>query len=559
MFGGLIPLAILGLIIYAIVKATRGRTAAGVGDSVVSFRRLFEYALLLAALIVAASGLSGILARVIGGAAARRDTELAASLAMVSVGVPVFWGFGVIMWRRLAAATEQRSAAWSLYLNITLIGSVSFGAGYALSFTNELIDGDGYDGARLAPFVVACAVWMAHWIAWRLRPPTLAPLGHVYVGAAVGLVLAAIGGGWTLSIGIDRAFDSTVVARSGGGDDLARALAMFGIGGVIWSWHWLGNAIGARRDYGWHAYVLLVGVFGGVATAVTGAAFGIYLVLEWVFGDPGSVSAARHFEDLAPTCAAAVVGTALWLYHRAVLGLDPSRRRTEVDRIYDHIVAGVALVTMAVSLTILVVAVFEALGDGVAARDDASGVNRVLGAVTGLVVGAPIWLLGWGRALRAVRQRGEEEATSPTRRIYLLGVFGIGGAIAFGALIRLLVVVYENIFDEGRSSVGQGLRVPVALLVTVGTIAAYHWWVYRAERVEGRQRRDILLVWPAAALLPDLSERANLRINVLRSTGGDGSVPGAADILALIDATPGEHLLVVAGPEGAEALPLESG
>jgi len=240
-----------------------------------------------------------------------------------------------------------------------------------------------------------------------------------------------------------------------------------------------------------------------------------------------------------------------------VLGLDPGRGRSEVDRVYDHIVAGVALVAIAVSLTILVVALFEAFGAAAAARDEASGANRVLGAVTGLIVGVPIWLLGWGRALRAVRQLGEMEAAAPTRRIYLFAVFGVGGAIAFGALIRFLVVVYENIFDEGRGNLGEDVRVPVALLVTVGTIAGYHWLVYRAERVEGRPRRDILLVWPAEVSLPDLSERAELRVSVLRRTDVDGAVPGDADVLAAIDAVVGERLLVVVGPEGTKALPLE--
>jgi hypothetical protein len=39
----------------------------------------------------------------------------------------------------------------------------------------------------------------------------------------------------------------------------------------------------------------------------------------------------------------------------------------------------------------------------------------------------------------------------------------------------------------------------------------------------------------------------------------DGAVPGDADLIAAIDATVGERLLVVAGPEGAKALPLEPG
>ncbi len=553
----LIALLVVGGLIFAVVAASRGREPSGTSDGAVSIRRLFQYVLLLAALIVAAVGLSGILERVIGGAAARRGSELAGSLALLSVGVPVFWALAVVLWRRLSDPKEQRSVAWALYVNTVLIGSLSTIIGFAFAVANEFIDGSGYDGGLMAPLIVSTAVWGLHWEGWRRQQPHRLPMAHVYVGAAIGLFLAAGGVWFLITTALDAVFTQAAARPDSAGDDLSYALVSLGIGAATWTWHWIVNAAQSHRDSGWYAYVLLIGIFGGLATAVGGAAGALFLVLQWLFGDPEAVTASAHFQDLAPAIAAAVVGGAVWFYHRTVLGLDRTRPRIEVDRLYDHLVAGIALATIATALTILWVALFETMAGTAAVRSGSDEINTVIGAITGLLVGVPIWLVAWTRAQRAVHTHRREEATSPTRRVYLFGVFGVGGAIAFGALIRLLVVIYEALFDEGTSRLSQDVRVPVALLITVGTIAAYHWYVYRAERLEPVRRRDVLLVWPAGAVLPEFPDRSDLRIEPLRRTDAT-TEPPTAEILAAIDGAAGDRLLVIADGSGVTAVPLET-
>ncbi len=125
-FGLLIQLAVIGGIVFAIVSAVRGRGRADqrTPGGAISIRRLFQYALLLAALLVAAFGVGGLLSRVISDAAARRGTELAGPLALTVVGVPVFWFLGRWIWQQLETdPVEQESAGWSFYINVALVGS----------------------------------------------------------------------------------------------------------------------------------------------------------------------------------------------------------------------------------------------------------------------------------------------------------------------------------------------------------------------------------------------------------------------------------------------------
>ena len=102
---------------------------------------------------------------------------------------------------------------------------------------------------------------------------------------------------------------------------------------------------------------MLVGVLGGVLATLSGTAGVVFTTLEWFFGDPDFSSAVRHFSAISPGVAVAIVGSGIWVYHRAVLSFDGARRRTEVDRVYDHVLSGVALVTLAAGITILIVAV----------------------------------------------------------------------------------------------------------------------------------------------------------------------------------------------------------
>lgn len=561
--GSIIPLAILGLIVWGIVSAVqRRRDEAAPGEvTPMSARRLFVYVLLFGAFIVAAIGLSGLLGEALSTASARRSTDLAWPLAMTVVGVPVFLGLG--RWVRRTHErdpVERRTFGWAFYLNIALITSLAVAITDAFALADGLIEGV-WNGRAAAGLLVWGGAWVGHWIAWRRLEPAFLPQLHLWVGAAVGLWITAISAAFVVDLAIARVFAATsdVIAASSSTDELWLAGAGVLIGGAVWTWHWLRHGFTAERKEGWLVYVLLFGVLSGLIAAVSGAGYGLYLVLEWIFGDPATSSAVVHYEQLSAPIATVLVGLAVWWYHRAVLGPEHGRARGEVDRVYDYLVSGVGLVTIAVAVTILVLAFFSAITPAAAVGGDDGGSNTLLAAITALLVGAPVWATAWMRAQRIAASE-DEEVASPVRRTYLFGVFGVGGMVAFGALIALLVVLFSDLLGERSGSIADDIDVSVALLVTTGLAALYHWRVYRAEReVEpAAVYRDVLLVANGGPIANEVARRTHARVRVLHRT--DLGPEGTADVDAIVDAivhAHGEHLLVIAGTDEIEVVPYE--
>ncbi|WP_426978164.1 DUF5671 domain-containing protein [Pseudarthrobacter sp. O4] len=90
-----------------------------VGSAPRTVRRLIVYALLFALVVVAAVGLSGLLARLLvaGTALATGDVAgLARSLAFAVIGGPLAAVLWWAVWRRLGEEPERASVGWGLYL-----------------------------------------------------------------------------------------------------------------------------------------------------------------------------------------------------------------------------------------------------------------------------------------------------------------------------------------------------------------------------------------------------------------------------------------------------------
>lgn len=562
--GPLLPLIVLAAIVWAIAAAIRRRrdvvTESG---GAASARRLFQYAITYVAFVVAAAGLSGVLGELLADAAARGGASMAGSLAMTVVAVPVYVALARWGWRtHQADATERSGAGWTLYLNAALITALGSAIGSAFLAASNLIEGT-WRSSGLAALVVWVVGWAAHWYAWLRVTPGLAPRLHLWVGSVVGLGVAAVSAGFVLGGLGERSIDAVAegVAVAMSGDDLQLAAAGVVIGAAVWSWHWLLNGWKAERSEGWYITVLLFGVLGGLITMVAGAGYSLYLILEWPYGEPGTTSAVAHFHGLSGAFAAALVGLGIWRYHRAVIGPSANRQRSEIDRAYDYLVAAVGLATMAVALVLVVVAGFEALAPASASSSDASSANTLLAAITLLVVGTPVWATTWWRVQRIAATNGKAEVGSAVRRTYLFAIFGIGGVVAFGALIALLGVVFEAMSGEtaGRS-VAEDLAVPVALLLTTAAGAVYHWLIYRGERqvTVRAARRDVLLVGDGGAVAPEIAERAQVRVRTLhRLDLAEGSSLDVDAIVTAIDRVEGEHLLVLAGGDEVQVVPYE--
>jgi len=571
MIFGILPLLVLGGIIALVVRIAgrRGERSASeqAGSSV---RRFFQYALMYGVLVVVAIGVTGLLSEIMPGGEAELTTDraaLARSLAFVIIGAPVF--VGLALWTRRLLDTEEGERAsfgWTLYLGaatLTALWTAGWGIFEVLAW---LFRAEDFDPGTLAIAIVWTPVWAVHW--WiadhhgdrtRLRLATLAGSGTGLIALAT-----AVGGALTTALGsiYEAAFETSVVSNLS--DDLGMAGAGFLVGAAIWWWYWLRHAATDERESVWHAYVLLVGVLGGLVTAIVAVAAVLYALLEWAFGNPTAINAAQQFDIVPASIGSGAVAAWVWWYHRAVLRSRPETTRVEVDRVYDYLIAGVGLVAATGGITTVVVALIEALSPAGIVEVGSSAANTLVTAVTLLLVGGPIWWIFWSRIQQLRDGNTAVELQSPTRRVYLFALFGVGGLVALIALLVLTVNGIEAVI-EGRfgAETIRDVRVSIALVLTLGALAGYHWTVYGHDRDEAPAEsrpivRDVVLVGTnGAALASAIEDQLGARVRVWRRLDSPTRDVDPDAALAALRVERHEHVLVVAGPSGVQVVPFE--
>ncbi len=557
-------LAVVVGVVVLVVRRIVGRAEHGVSDAHV-VRQFFQYVLLFGLLVVSAVGVSGLAAEVLG-----RDTlvtgdraGLALSVAFTVVGLPLLAGAALWSRRGLAAdPAEARSFAWTAYITVATLTCVGVAMG-ALHGTLTAATGlEPYDAGAPARFVVWGSLAAVHlWLDARLTPAEHAQ-PHRLLGSLAGLGTSAAGVALLLSGTIEALLDlggSTLLAEDD--DPLLRGAILLAVGAPVWVLYWLRSAAGSQRTPLWLAYVLLAGVGGGLVTAVASASTVLYQTLVWLVGEPSDAAAAVHFHDAPAAAGAAVVGLVIWWYHHAVLRETAARTRTEVTRVYEYLMAGVGLVAAAVGLTMVLVALVEAVtGSAVLAGDAA--VNTLIAAATLLLVGGPVWWLFWRRIQAAVRRDPPAEHASPTRRVYLFVLFGVAG---IAAVVALLVGVYFLVEDMLEGVLGtqtlRRVRVPIGVLTSAGAISGYHWSVYRSAPAPALATTHgphyVLLVGPRD---PDVARavahRTGGRVQAWsRTDGADAAAPWTADeVIAALGDTTADDVIVLSDADGLHAI-----
>jgi len=563
--GLLFLVLVVALVVLAVRKANAraGRTAT---SDVTTLRRVFQYLLLYGLLVIVAIGISGLLGRLLETdvLVTGDESALARDLTFALVGGPLFVAVALWSRRRLAEdAGEARSFGWAAYVTAASLTSLLLamtGLSRVLAWVTGLRE---YDGRGLAELLVWGGLWGAHWwIDTRTTPREHARVHHLG-GSLVGLLTAAIGLGGLLSgaLRVLLGLDGGAVVASGG-RTMREGLVTLAVGAPVWFVYWLRTTARDERTPLWLAYVLLVGVAGGLVTAIVAASTLLYQVLVWLVGDPGSATAVEHF-DGAPTAAAAtVVGLLAWWYHRTVLGAGAGGARTEIRRVYEYLMAGTGLVAASVGLVMVLAALVGAAAGSAFTGGDA--VNMLLAAVTLLAVGGPVWWLFWRRIQAASRESPDEEITSPTRRVYLAVLFGLGG---LAAVVALIVGVYLLLDDVVQGTVGaetlRGMRFPVGVLVTTAAVAAYHGAIHRSDRehmpeaVAAKGPRFVLLVGPADPEIARAVARRTQGHVQAWSLVDDGRATWSADeVMAALEGTPAEEVVVLCDEDGPRAIPV---
>lgn len=218
-----------------------------------TLRRLILYVLLFALVVIAASGLSGLLERLFRTTsvlAAGDVTGLALSLAFTLIGGPLallLWWFA---WRRLDDQAERRAPGWGLYLTGMYAVSLVIATTALLNLAASFIDTqESQWPSALANGIVWAVIWW--WHRWMWKHPGK-PSSHLedvraVVGSVFGLLVGAGAAIAALSALLDvaiRGFTATAGLEPWW-FDVIRSLIWAAGGAVVWWWHWFRE--GGRR------------------------------------------------------------------------------------------------------------------------------------------------------------------------------------------------------------------------------------------------------------------------------------------------------------------------
>ncbi|MGA0065236.1 MAG: DUF5671 domain-containing protein [Ilumatobacteraceae bacterium] len=533
MFTVLLPLAVVAIVVFAVRNSRRSPSSLSTGQQARSF---FQYAILLAAVLVASAGVAGTIGTVIDGATfvAADANDTALNLAMLLLGVPLTAILGVTTRRHLSGdRSDLQSFGWSLFITIGTVAPLvvaMFGAYQVLLFVFGV---ERYDGYALSQLLT----WTGTWYAVRRvdratgRTPRTT-LRHV-VPALIGLTVAAVALGQLVAGLAQRIFDASSAAVIVPTTTmLHRGLALLVVGAVVWVIEWLRGVSSESGSEAWRFVVVLFGVTGGLVTAIVSLATAAYQIAVWLIGSPASEIARTHFETFPEAIGGVVVGVLAWWYHRSLLATHRTESRTEIDRVYEYIMSAGGLLAAAVGAVILLVAVVEAVTGTRLIRGD-TAINTLLLSIILLAIGIPVWSLYWRTTLH---RTGIEDRGSVSRRVYLITLLGVGGLVALGTAIATVYLFLRDLI-EGRlaSSTLRSLRYPLAMLLTSGAVAGYHFTVFRAEHVGGtgpRRRRRIVIAGPANAAL-DSALRLLPDLDIDWTTTNDGVWP-VDDVIAQI-------------------------
>jgi hypothetical protein len=556
----------LALPIVLVVWAVRhfGNRTGAPGSGARGVRRFFQYLLLYGLMIVATVGVSDLLGLLVQQSALAGDdrSALARALTFSLFGIPMFVLVAVWSRRRLQQdPDEARSLSWAVYATVAPLTALVVAMFALHDVVWAVLTGHRFDWPALAQLVVWSAVWLVHWTVANRMLDADRRQGQLVLGSLIGLGTTVAGLVSLLGASLDALVltgATTVLVQQ---HPLAQAAATAVVGVPVWVVYWSRGLARARRTWLWFAYVLPVGVGGSFVLAVVGASIALYRLLVWLVGEPASTQAAQHFAGTPTAGACVVVGAVSWWYHRQVLaGATPAR--TEVTRVYEYLMAGIALVAAAVGVTLVVVAFVESVIAAPAVEVGVRVVNSLLAAVTLLVVGGPLWWVFWSRVGRAVRADGPEELGSPTRRVYLFVLFGLGGITAVVAVLVAAFLGIQGALQGGiDAQVVRDMRVPVGILLATGAVSGYHWAVYRDDRSRlpaaepPHGPRYVLLVGAPDGTVGGAVQRlTGARVDVWVRADGLAGPWAVDDVVTAVNGSGADAVAVVAGPAGLETI-----
>ncbi len=555
-------LLILGAGIYFAVRKISAGASKAHGSS--PLRNFFQFGVLFALLVIVANGVAGLLGRLINPSSLvlADDSSLARNLSFVVVGLPLLIVIG--LWTRKGFRNEphlSREPLTAFFVLLATMTSLLMALISTTSTLHNIVSDQEFNGQTFANAIVWVLVWIGLWRLHIAIIPTENSHVHHLAGSFVGFVASVVG---LISV------IGSVIAQIAGMNDaslisigsanIQNSLISFAVGALVWIHYWVRTASRETQDTLWLTYVLIVGVGSGLVMAVVAASTSLYTTAVWFIGDPNSTVVLDHFAGTPAAVGTVIVGLLSWWYHKSQL--PESAKRTEVNRVYEYIIAGISLIASAVGLSMILIATIEAAfsNDVIAGG---SAVNSFIAAGTLILVGAPIWVLYWRVIQMNVKQEAAIELSSPARRIYLFLLFGIGGV---AAIISLLVGVYRLFNDVFSSGVGTNtvfdMSGAIGVLASTAIVAIYHWTIYRHEREVSvgfaPRAKSVLLVGPHdGEAVRRVTDSTGAKITAWARTD-DNSLPWPVDqLVAAINESESTQIVILREATGIVVIPCE--
>jgi len=536
-FGFLIPLLFLAIIIV-VARKIFSRDSHG-APSTFSIRRLFQYALLFGLLSVSAAGVAGLIGRLfdIGHVIAESRTDLARDISFTIVGFPLYLLVG--RWTKKTLSddpSERRSVAWNLYLSVVSLTALVTSLTAAYAILMWALGEESFRGQQLSRLLAWGLIWIVHWQLIRSTSRDEESRAHYLAGSLIGLGVLAVGLANLISsvtqLLVAQDEKSVLIESS---NPTMRALSLIIIGLPVWFQYWLRVAQSLKRELLWFSYVMLVGVAGGFIALVASSSVVVYDSIVWFFGDTVSDIATQHFNDSIGALGSGIVGLGVWWYHAGIVRDTDENERSEVRRVYEYIISGISLIAAAAGLMMIMVAVIESVTPGEVVSTTSS-TNTLLLAVTLIIVGAPVWWFFWNRIEGHVAVDGLEQS-SPTRRIFLLMLFGVS---SIAAVVSVLTGVFLFLDDLLNSKLGletvRQMRYALAILLANAAISWYHWSIYRHERTisikKAKREKFVVLVGPQdSTIAENIESEIGGKVQVWDSTSVDGIKSGVDGVM----------------------------
>ena len=508
-FGSLIPLALIGLIVYGIIvwrrRASASEPAPQDDPGIGTVRRLYFYFVAFVSLMMSATGIvmiiQFILDSIAGGAViSDSNVRLAAGVSLLVVGAPL-WYFHWRYIQRVVAEqpVETRSILRKLYIYITLLVAGSILIYTALDLLNWILRTEDFSGYNPAAIAVWGVVWAFHWLVEEQESqPTLEARAirrlYIYIASLAGLVMLSLGAGRVIYFILLEGYNALASTPLLGGDSglwrpaLREMLSVAIVGALVWPLHWLYIA---RRDFDSvlrQIYLYIFAILGGVMITLSALGIIIHELLIWIIGGITADTTAQHFEFLPGSVATLAVGAALWAYHwyRVRHKADVSATPPLASRrAYTYILTAIGTGALAVAIFMLVSAVLKLIIGSFSDVLIGSDVwkSPFANIVTLAILGAPLWAYYWQNIQRRTVELDTDERQSTSRRIFLFAALGIGVVALLGSVSALLFFFLRDLLEVSLSlGTLNDMVEPVAIIAAAATFLPYYWAIYRHDQ-----------------------------------------------------------------------------